>query len=145
MRQCHSHLLYCNKSLIPERKQQYQQNALLRFSIVQLFRNLTRKNCGHFSYRYGSSYDLIKCHTVCTKLTSVFVHAKTCLALQVKSPSSLSTDRSQTDVVKKSRAFKFGSPRIRLRNNFSYQRNGARRINSAVIRKKVVPNSSQMD
>jgi len=72
------------------------------------------------------------------------VHAKTPYALQVKSTSSLSTDRNRTYVFK-SAAFKFGSPRIRLRNNFQYQRNGARSINSAVIRTKVVLRSSQMD
>ena len=95
-------------------------------------------------HRYGSFYALINHQTVCKKLTSVYVHAKTPFALQVKSTSSLSTDRNPTDVFK-SAAFKFGNLRIRLRNNFPYQRNSARRNNSAVIRTKVVPNSSQID
>jgi hypothetical protein len=44
----HSHLLHCNNSLIPGRKRQYQQNALLGFSIVLFLRNLVKQNRSHF-------------------------------------------------------------------------------------------------
>jgi hypothetical protein len=52
--QCHcwvditQNLLHCNNSLIPNRFQQYQQNTLFGFSIVQFLRNLISKNSGQF-------------------------------------------------------------------------------------------------
>jgi len=62
---------------------------------------LTEGTAFTFSYRYGRSYALKKkSDSLYTKLTSAEMHAKTCFALQVKRPSSLSTDRNRTDIVK---------------------------------------------
>ena len=101
--QCHrwfdipQNLLHCNKSLIPDRSQQYQRNALFGFSIVQLLRYLNSRNNGHFSLQIWK----LKAIYIIYSSNLTEMHAKTCFALRVKGPSSLPTERNLTHNVKK--------------------------------------------